>query len=90
MDMFGFASVILALAAALLVSGLAEIPVWPGISAGLVAMVLAWLEIRRKESSNNPLSGRKIAWVGLCLGGLSALVGLVLYVGAWMWAAQGN
>ena len=85
--MFGFASVLLALAAGFLVSGLAETPVWPGISAGLVAVVLAWLEIRRKESSNSPLSGRKMAWVGLALGGLSALVGLVLYLGAWMWAA---
>jgi len=84
--MLGLGSLVLALAGVFLVSGLLELPVWPGVSAGLAAVVLAVAELRRERTPSGSAPFRKYAWVGLGLGGLAALAGILIYIGAWIWS----
>jgi hypothetical protein len=86
--MLAILSLILAVAAVAINLGWLLLPTghWPGISLGLAAAVAGVIEIRSTSPGLGPgPGGRKttkmLAWTGACLGLLSALIGIAIYLG---------
>ncbi|MCD6497067.1 MAG: hypothetical protein J7M25_02040 [Deltaproteobacteria bacterium] len=94
--MFEVSIALLAIASALIVLGVAGIPPWWGISAGLAAAIMGWFRMKRHHRTGDEQGAqekdgnwrRTVTWSAMVLGMVASAAGIALYLVAWFWAAS--
>jgi len=94
--MFEVTIALLAIASALLVLGVAGIPPWWGISAGLAAAIMGWFRMKRHHGAGDEQGAQKkdggwrraTARSATVMGIVASAAGIALYLVAWLWAAS--
>lgn len=90
LDMLGLVSLLMAALSVFFVAGFVELPIWPGISLGLLSILTSVVHLRRTRQNETAAASRKTAWTALVIGGLSAASGLLIYLGLLVWASGGR